>query len=122
VGYITRESVRRALANGISADQASTRFLASLVPHTKRLRAAVQIISYLMTHAHPQMRKNVSASRCCLLYDLSCGLPFWVVGGDNLIKTLLGCWRVVNCVTELIESLVTCDGAGSDPPLGTGTK
>ncbi|KAF9532674.1 transcription factor Tfb2-domain-containing protein [Crepidotus variabilis] len=37
VGSITRESVRKALANGITADQ---------------------IISYLMSHAHPQMRKN----------------------------------------------------------------
>ncbi|KAG7086752.1 hypothetical protein E1B28_002684 [Marasmius oreades] len=37
VGSITRDSVKRALNNGISADQ---------------------IISYLVTHAHPQMRKN----------------------------------------------------------------
>ncbi|TDL25831.1 transcription factor Tfb2 [Rickenella mellea] len=37
VGSITRESVKKALANGITADQ---------------------IISYLTTHAHPQMRKN----------------------------------------------------------------
>lgn len=37
VGSITRESVRKALANGITADQ---------------------IISYLTTYAHPQMRKN----------------------------------------------------------------
>ncbi|KAH7920231.1 transcription factor Tfb2 [Leucogyrophana mollusca] len=37
VGMLTRESVRKALANGISAEQ---------------------IISYLSTHAHPQMRKN----------------------------------------------------------------
>ncbi|KIK58083.1 hypothetical protein GYMLUDRAFT_228371 [Collybiopsis luxurians FD-317 M1] len=36
VGSITRDSVRRALNNGISAEQ---------------------IISYLVTHAHPQMRK-----------------------------------------------------------------
>ncbi|KAG6817623.1 hypothetical protein H0H87_006251 [Tephrocybe sp. NHM501043] len=37
VGSITRDSVKKALNNGISADQ---------------------IISYLITHAHPQMRKN----------------------------------------------------------------
>ncbi|EPT05609.1 hypothetical protein FOMPIDRAFT_1027205 [Fomitopsis schrenkii] len=37
VGAITRESVKKALLNGITADQ---------------------IISYLTTHAHPQMRKN----------------------------------------------------------------
>ncbi|KAH8100791.1 transcription factor Tfb2-domain-containing protein [Cristinia sonorae] len=37
VGAITRESVKKALANGITANQ---------------------IISYLTTHAHPQMRKN----------------------------------------------------------------
>jgi len=36
-GAITRESVKKALDNGIKADQ---------------------IISYLMTHAHPVMRKN----------------------------------------------------------------
>ncbi|KAL9714490.1 RNA polymerase II transcription factor B 52 kDa subunit [Leucoagaricus gongylophorus] len=37
VGMITRDSVKKALMNGITADQ---------------------IISYLVTHAHPQMRKN----------------------------------------------------------------
>ncbi|KAG5353457.1 hypothetical protein C0989_006614 [Termitomyces sp. Mn162] len=37
VGSITRDSVKKALNNGITADQ---------------------IISYLITHAHPQMRKN----------------------------------------------------------------
>ncbi|KAF9238530.1 transcription factor Tfb2 [Melanogaster broomeanus] len=37
VGMLTRDSVRKALSNGISAEQ---------------------IISYLTTHAHPQMRKN----------------------------------------------------------------
>ncbi|RPD60017.1 transcription factor Tfb2 [Lentinus tigrinus ALCF2SS1-7] len=37
VGQITRESVKKALTNGITADQ---------------------VISYLITHAHPQMRKN----------------------------------------------------------------
>ncbi|KAG5648235.1 hypothetical protein DXG03_006193 [Asterophora parasitica] len=37
VGSITRDSVKKALNNGISADQ---------------------IISYLISHAHPQMRKN----------------------------------------------------------------
>ncbi|KAI9057330.1 transcription factor Tfb2 [Trametes sanguinea] len=37
IGAITRESVKKALANGITADQ---------------------IISYLVTHAHPQMRRN----------------------------------------------------------------
>ncbi|EGN99192.1 hypothetical protein SERLA73DRAFT_90464 [Serpula lacrymans var. lacrymans S7.3] len=37
VGMLTRESVKKALSNGISAEQ---------------------IISYLTTHAHPQMRKN----------------------------------------------------------------
>jgi transcription initiation factor TFIIH subunit 4 len=37
VGAITRDSVRKALLSGITADQ---------------------IISYLTTYAHPQMRKN----------------------------------------------------------------
>ncbi|CAI4914808.1 ANM_HP_G0101630.mRNA.1.CDS.1 [Saccharomyces cerevisiae] len=36
LGQITRESIRRALTNGITADQ---------------------IIAYLETHAHPQMRR-----------------------------------------------------------------
>jgi transcription initiation factor TFIIH subunit 4 len=39
VGSITRDSVKKALVNGISAEQ---------------------IISYLTTHAHPQMRKNAA--------------------------------------------------------------
>ncbi|KDQ17691.1 hypothetical protein BOTBODRAFT_29852 [Botryobasidium botryosum FD-172 SS1] len=38
VGALTRDSVRKALSNGITAEQ---------------------IVSYLTTHAHPQMRKNV---------------------------------------------------------------
>jgi len=37
VGMVTRESIKRALANGIKAEQ---------------------IISYLSSHAHPQMRKQ----------------------------------------------------------------
>ncbi|KAF5342400.1 hypothetical protein D9611_001380 [Ephemerocybe angulata] len=37
IGSITRESVKKALSNGITADQ---------------------IIAYLITHAHPNMRKN----------------------------------------------------------------
>eukprot|EP00842_Homolaphlyctis_polyrhiza_P001942 jgi/Hompol1/2749/HPOL_000638-RA len=40
IGMITRESVREALAKGISADQ---------------------IIAYLTTHAHPEMRKMLAA-------------------------------------------------------------
>ncbi|THH04433.1 hypothetical protein EW145_g5527 [Phellinidium pouzarii] len=46
VGSVTRESVKKALSNGITADQ---------------------IIKYLTTHAHPQMRKN--ASYCNFLGD-----------------------------------------------------
>ena len=46
VGSISRDSVKKALSNGISADQ---------------------IISYLVTHAHPQMRKNVSCLVIALL-------------------------------------------------------
>ncbi|CAE6406487.1 unnamed protein product [Rhizoctonia solani] len=46
VGHITRESVKRALAKGISAEQ---------------------IISYLETHAHPQMRRQVSTLVLCPL-------------------------------------------------------
>ncbi|KIM85031.1 hypothetical protein PILCRDRAFT_817867 [Piloderma croceum F 1598] len=45
VGSITRESVKKALENGISAEQ---------------------IISYLTTHAHPQMHKNVCLLHICI--------------------------------------------------------
>lgn len=57
VGILTRESVKKALTNGITADQARSHTFhltcQSLIPN-------VQIISYLTTHAHPQMRKNAS--------------------------------------------------------------
>jgi hypothetical protein len=61
VGNITRESVRRALANGISADQ---------------------IISFLITHAHPQMRRNVSVS-VTLCRDRLTKYPMGCVGLQN---------------------------------------
>lgn len=56
VGQITRDSVKKALANGITADQVCApehHILGASLP------MAVKIISYLITHAHPQMRKNV---------------------------------------------------------------
>ncbi|KAK1231889.1 RNA polymerase II transcription factor B 52 kDa subunit [Marasmius sp. AFHP31] len=56
VGSITRDSVKKALNNGISADQASA--IAFSLSCTLTTRAVLQIISYLITHAHPQMRKN----------------------------------------------------------------
>ncbi|THH17077.1 hypothetical protein EW146_g3684 [Bondarzewia mesenterica] len=54
IGSITRESVRKALANGITADQV----LRFLPLHWMWLTRHDQIISYLTTYAHPQMRKN----------------------------------------------------------------
>ena len=56
VGQITRDSVKKALTNGITADQVRApehHILGASLP------MAVKIISYLITHAHPQMRKNV---------------------------------------------------------------
>nr|VWO95154.1 Ankyrin repeat protein [Ganoderma boninense] len=55
VGQITRESVKKALANGITAEQVCApgyHTLGACLP------TAAKIISYLITHAHPQMRKN----------------------------------------------------------------
>ncbi|KAF7796029.1 hypothetical protein EIP86_007198 [Pleurotus ostreatoroseus] len=53
VGAITRESVKKALANGITADQVGCLSVA-----VRGFAEIFQIISYLTTHAHPQMRKN----------------------------------------------------------------
>jgi transcription initiation factor TFIIH subunit 4 len=57
VGSITRDSVKKALMNGIKADQVTYRDFVSCFRLT--LIVNRQIISYLITHAHPQMRKNV---------------------------------------------------------------
>jgi len=58
VGTITRESVKKALANGISAKQVRNPS-ASHETNGLTLLDSMQIISYIMTHSHPQMRKNV---------------------------------------------------------------
>lgn len=58
VGTVTRDSVKKALSNGITADQvrhSQTLFVAYLL-----ITFVAQIIKYLTAHAHPQMRKNVS--------------------------------------------------------------
>ena len=60
VGSITRESVKKALENGISAEQVRISWVflvVSFIPTSFE-----QIISYLTTHAHPQMHKNVCLS------------------------------------------------------------
>lgn len=60
VGNLTRDSVKKALTNGITADQVCRSKHAAdkdLFPFF-----AIQIIKYLTAHAHPQMRKNVSGS------------------------------------------------------------
>jgi transcription initiation factor TFIIH subunit 4 len=57
VGSITRESVKKALDNGISAEQVRLQWF--LVVFASITVDTGQIISYLTTHAHPQMRKNV---------------------------------------------------------------
>lgn len=58
VGAITRDSVKKALANGITADQVRPKvMLLAATPLIRKFEP--QIISYLTTHAHAQMRKNV---------------------------------------------------------------
>jgi hypothetical protein len=65
VGQITRESVKRALQSGISAEQVG----AQVVQHLSSLKPMLaKIISYLSTHAHPQMRKNVRDATYCRLF------------------------------------------------------
>lgn len=58
VGSITRESVKEALSSGISADQVC--LFPSSEQSMQLMPSFHQIISYLVTHAHPQMRKNAS--------------------------------------------------------------
>jgi len=53
VGILTRESVKKALTNGITADQVN------LSLEIQAMTDKVQILSYLVTHSHPQMRKHV---------------------------------------------------------------
>ena len=57
VGSITRDSVKKALSNGISADQVANLHFCPTVVMSQL--GPFQIISYLISHAHPQMRKNV---------------------------------------------------------------
>jgi transcription initiation factor TFIIH subunit 4 len=57
VGSITRESVKKALDNGISAEQVRLSWLLFIISSIPTNFG--QIISYLTTHAHPQMHKNV---------------------------------------------------------------
>ena len=59
VGSITRDSVKKALMNGITADQVA--LLSLGLPNKADTLVNRQIISYLVTHAHPQMRKNVGS-------------------------------------------------------------
>ena len=90
VGQITRDSVKKALANGITADQVCApehHILGASLP------MAVEIISYLITHAHPQMRKNVRplllrlpSSRCLTRHFCSRN-PFF----QSLCKIKSGC-------------------------------
>ena len=62
VGTITRESVKKALANGISSNQVRNPS-ASHETNGLTFLDSMQIISYIMTHSHPQMRKNVRCTR-----------------------------------------------------------
>ena len=62
VGSITRESVKEALSSGISADQVCS-FEQLMLVNDLNLKFK-KIISYLVTHAHPQMRKNASRWAC----------------------------------------------------------
>lgn len=58
IGTITRDSVKKALANGITADQVG-RPIPSADGEVELIVFVAQIIKYLSAHAHPQMRKNV---------------------------------------------------------------
>ncbi len=54
VGLITRQSIRKALSNEISADLVWIEFISYL-----SLFFVLQILNFLKSHAHPQMRKRV---------------------------------------------------------------
>ena len=64
-GKITRESIRKAVGMGITSDQ---------------------IISYLTTHAHPQMRKNTNTVVPPTVVDQ---IRLWQLEGDRM-KTTVG--------------------------------
>lgn len=58
-GHITRESIRRGLANGITANQVRDRAYrrrAMRVVDVSNARVTRQIVAYLASRAHPQMR------------------------------------------------------------------
>lgn len=57
VGMLTRESIKRALANGIMANQVPS---LTNTFHFQLPKSQFQITGHLTAHAHPQMRKNVS--------------------------------------------------------------
>ncbi|KAF8903702.1 transcription factor Tfb2-domain-containing protein [Gymnopilus junonius] len=63
VGSITRDSVKKALSNGITADQ---------------------IISYLVTHAHPQMRRNVIFKNPLLPVTVQDQIRLWELERNRL--------------------------------------
>ena len=60
VGSVTRESVKEALSSGISADQVCLSIIEQFMQLMMSSQFSFKIISYLVTHAHPQMRKNAS--------------------------------------------------------------
>ena len=62
-GKITRESIRRAVAMGITSDQ---------------------IISYLTTHAHPQMQKNSTIVPPTVVDQIR----LWQLEGDRMKATV----------------------------------
>ena len=61
-GRITRESIRRAIATGITSDQ---------------------IISYLSTHAHPQMRKQIPILPATVVDQIR----LWQIEGERMKAT-----------------------------------
>ena len=94
---VSRDSVKKALANGITADQVRRAvMLQAAVPLIRKIE--LQIISYLTTHAHPQMRKNV-----CSFYSAPPKGPAYLYISET-------------------ETASSCDGAGSDSPLGAGEE
>ncbi|KAI0277527.1 transcription factor Tfb2 [Russula aff. rugulosa BPL654] len=88
VGAITRESVRKALVNGIMADQ---------------------IISYLTTYAHPQMRKNkpllpVTVQDQIRLWELERNRIKTQEGKPHNLLEPVKCFRVLY-ITQLVTHL-----------------
>lgn len=70
MGTINRDSVKGALANGITAEQVRCNAWLPPFKAVLTLPFSSQIIAYLKHHAHAQMLKNVSPLFLLLLFTL----------------------------------------------------